>query len=286
MKLLASVVGVLLLFLSANPVEAKEGEVCGGIGGVPCGSGEFCSLAVGVCGTMTDPQGVCVKPPEICPRNYDPVCGCDGQTYGNACEASSNSVSIAHERKCTFGPTLALCPGPSSYSASTHSVGGHSFVTLTAHTTLPTLGWNVGLRQRPETIIPPMYDFVCAKPTGIVPQVVTDYTATTVVHGANFGDEISVRDDTGETLVPVSAGGGSAVGHQECKDNKDCTGQGEFCDRKRCGKGTCKKKPEICTRLYMPVMTCADEIFPNACEANSEGESVKKVLAKPEIRSN
>lgn len=58
--------------------------------------GTFCSKEVGDC----DGAGQCALIPEICTTEVDPVCGCDGRTYGNACEAASTGVNVAHKGSC------------------------------------------------------------------------------------------------------------------------------------------------------------------------------------------
>jgi hypothetical protein len=71
----------------------------------------FCSPAA--CGTTA---GTCERVPASCAEIFDPVCGCDGASYNNACSARQAKVGVAYGGPCRSGAAVACsapadCPG-------------------------------------------------------------------------------------------------------------------------------------------------------------------------------
>lgn len=85
---------------AASELSAREGEPCGGIAGVVCDEGLYCDFPVETeCGSG-DQQGTCTVPPGACIPVMKAVCGCDGNTYNNACDAAYHGVSVQYSGEC------------------------------------------------------------------------------------------------------------------------------------------------------------------------------------------
>jgi hypothetical protein len=92
-----------LMFLvglgATEAAAAGIGETCDGIAAIKCDDGLWCEHPEGQC-KVADAAGTCIKPPEICTQDYNPVCGCDGETYGNDCMRKVAKVQLDHGGEC------------------------------------------------------------------------------------------------------------------------------------------------------------------------------------------
>ncbi len=76
---------------------------CGAMAGDTCAPDEYCAYMEGEYCGAADAQATCQPRPDVCIAVEDPVCGCDGKTYGNSCEAARAGTGVN-----TAGP----CPSP------------------------------------------------------------------------------------------------------------------------------------------------------------------------------
>ena len=73
---------------------------CGGTGGLTCEDNAYCDYQNDTCGAGNE-SGLCRLRPNSCPAVLEPVCGCDGVAYSNACNAQARGVDVAPSDTCT-----------------------------------------------------------------------------------------------------------------------------------------------------------------------------------------
>jgi hypothetical protein len=78
--------------------------------GMTCSATQHCDWLDNRCGRSSAlGSGECVNNPSGCGAVYEPVCGCDGQVYSNACVASAAGQDVSETGGCTPPPNMFAC---------------------------------------------------------------------------------------------------------------------------------------------------------------------------------
>ncbi len=85
------------------------GAACGGAGDPACSADTYCEWSDNLCGSRT--HGACATIPRgvLCAISAAPVCGCDGNNYPGACEASQAGVDVSSNASCPEPAGMFRC---------------------------------------------------------------------------------------------------------------------------------------------------------------------------------
>lgn len=234
------------------------GVPCGGITALLCGEDSYCRYTEETCGEDGE-DGICTQRPDFCAEIYAPVCGCDGRTYGNACEAAVAGVSIRRQGTCPADGD-GICGGIAGFVCDEGQMCKFDLGTCGA-----------------------------ADQSGVCIDI-PDACATVV-------DEVCGCDEvTYSNECEAERAGMSVLRRGACDIDGDeartCgglqglpCGEGQFCkfELATCGAadqtGVCTGIPAACDTVFAEVCGCDEVTYSNECEAERAGISLLRRAA-------